>query len=446
MGALLLLATAALAQAPEGWEQRSFELDNGMRVLLLADDRAPLVSVQLLVAAGARDDPEGLAGTAHLLEHAMFTGTQRLPGQGFDLELEALGGDANAWTHYDWTGFVTTVPPGALERTLALEAERLAHPSLDPAAVAVQQRVVRAEALGSLSTPHGLDAPVLAELLYPGAHPYGRDVMGVGGPRGAPDLAAVDAEILRAFHREHYAPGRCVLALAGDLDLDRTEAWVRAGFGAIPARRAAPRGAEIAGPLAGERRVWLPADVGSAGLLMAWRGVPMGHPEEPALAVLAWLLSHGAWAQRLEARGQVTELQAWSDAWQLGGGFVVSLRSEQGELEPLQRAVDAELLRLARRGPDAGQLERARGAWLNRWLRAADPVQGRGSLGAQCLARALPPDCADAELERFLAVQPADIQRAARALVDAPGRVLLSVASEWDYERSLPGSEPAVLP
>lgn len=443
----LLLALAAQGAEPLVLEHRSFTLDNGLRVVLHAEPRSPLVSVQLLVTAGARDDPDGLAGAAHLLEHAMFSGTARLPGQGFDLELEALGGDANAWTHHDWTGFVTTVPPGALERTLMLEAERLSAPSLDPAAVAVQRGVVQAEAAGLLGTPHGQDAAVLAHLLYPGEHPYGRDLMGLAGPRAAADLGALEAGVLRAFQLEHYAPSRCVLALAGDLDVDQAEAWVRASYGAIPARDSAGSDLPEAPALAGERRHWLPADVGSASLLMAWRGVPMGHADEPALAMLAWLLANDSRPQqRLEGRGRAARLEAWSDAWQLGGGFVVSVKAERGDLAGLQRAVDRELERLAARGPARGRLERARGAWLNRWLRAADPMKGRASLLAQCVAMELEPGCAADQLARYQAVQPADIQRVARGLVDAPGRVLLSVASEVDYRRTLPGSEPVVLP
>jgi zinc protease len=443
---LVLLFAPASAGDPLSIEHRSFELDNGLRVVLHAEARAPVVSVQLLVAAGAADDPEGQAGAAHLLEHALFTGTERLPGQGFDLALEALGGDANAWTHYDWTGFVTSVPPGALERALVLEAERLAAPSLAPRAVALQRRVVQAEALATLAAPHGQDSATLAWLLYP-EHPYGRDITGLGGPGGGADLATVDAAALRRFHRDRYAPSRCVLAIAGDLDLHLAEAWVRSSFGVIPSRGAAPRFEAPAPPLVGERLAWLPADVGRAGLLMGWRGLPMDHPDEPALAMLAWLLCNdGPLVRALVDRGRVDLLQAWSDSWRLGGGFVVSLRGGEAPLEELRQSVDAELQRLAREGPAPGRLERARGAWENRWLRAADPVSGRASLAAQCVARGRSADCATAELARHQGVTPADIQRVAQALVDAPGRVLLSVASEADYERSLSGSEPVELP
>jgi zinc protease len=312
--------------------------------------------------------------------------------------------------------------------------------------VAVQQRVVQAEAAGLRATPHGQDAPVLAWLLYPG-HPYGRDLTGLAGPGAAADLAAVDAGALRSFYIDRYGLSRCVLAIAGDIDLDATEAWVRSSFGGFPSFTVPERAAEPVAPLVGEHRAWLPADVGSASLYLGWRGVPMGHPDEPALAMLAWLMATDSRLERrLVDRGRARQLQAWSDAWQLGGGFVISVRTEEGRLAPLLRAVDRELLRVARVGPSEVRLERARGAWQNRWLRVGDTITGRASLAAQCVARDLPPGCAGDELARTLAVTAEDVQRVAQGLVDAPGRVLLSVASEADYERSLPGSDPVELP
>jgi zinc protease len=437
----LLLALSVLAAEPPALEHRSFELDNGLRVVLHAEPRAPVVSIQLLVASGARDDPPGQAGAAHLLEHALFTGSQRLPGQGFDLALAALGGDANAWTHYDWTGFATTVPPGALERALVLEADRLAAPSLEPRALAVQRAVIRSEAAGLASSSHGSDAAAVVHLLFPDGHPYGRDLTGLIGPRGAEDLEGVDGDALRALHGVGYAPSRCVLAVAGDLDLERTEAWVRASYGAIPAREALPRAAPVPPALVGEQRRVLEADVGESALYLGWQGVPAGHPDEPALAMLAWLLTQDSPLRaRLLDRGPATSLQAWSDSLQLGGGFVVSVRRDGGALDPLRREVDQELQRLAEHGPDPARLERARGAWSNRWLRTADPVEQRAALLGQCVATGLPPDCVPTELARFQAVQVADIQRAAQGLLDRPGRVLLSVVSPRGAHHALPGS------
>ena len=447
MSGLLLLVLSTLAAEPPALEHRSFELDNGLRVVLHAEPRAPVVSIQLLVASGARDDPPDHAGAAHLLEHALFTGSQHLPGQGFDLALAALGGDANAWTHHDWTGFTTTIPPGALERALVLEADRLATPSLEPRALALQRAVIRAEAAGLASSPHGRDASVVVHLLFPGEHPYGRELTGLIGPRGATDLEAVDAATLQELHHHGYAPSRCVLAVAGAYDLDHAEAWIRRSYGAIPAREAPLRAAPSPPALVGEQRRVFEADVGDAALYLAWQGASAGHPDEPALAVLAWLLTEDSRLQRrLVGRGRATSLQAWSDSWQLGGGFVVGVRRNGGAMEPLRRAVDRELRRLARRGPDPERLERARGAWSNRWLRSADPVEHRAALMAQCVASGHPPDCVPAELQRFRSVQAADIQRVAQGLLDRPGRVLLSVVPPQQSQRALRGSTPVEVP
>ncbi len=440
MAALLALLLLPLATAGE---PRAFVLDNGLRVAVLEEHRAPLVAVQLLVAAGAADEPEGLGGAAHLLEHALFTGSSLAPDRSFDQAL-GLGADANAWTHLDWTGFTTLVPPGALERALALEADRLGAPELDPATVERELRVVLAEAAGLYGVPHGADAAVLARLLYP-EHPYGRELTGLGAPGGEPGLVGLDAAALRAFHTERYAPARCVLVVAGDLDGERAEAWIRARFGAIPRRDAVPRGEEPAPELLGEQRWVSHDDVGVASLYAGWRGVPRWGDDEAAHAVLAWLLSHDdELSGALEPLG--VEHEAWSDSYRLGGSLVVALRSREDALEPALHRVDRALRRLAREGPTPGALERARGAWSHTWLRAADPVAGQAALAAQCLATGAPMGCADDELARYRAVGASDIQRVAAALSEAPGRVLLSVVSPEGGPAALPGSVPVEAP
>jgi predicted Zn-dependent peptidase len=428
---MLALAFVAAAAA-----DADLTLENGLRVFLREDHRAPLVALTLAVDAGAADDPPGQAGNAHLLEHMLFEGSAALPGQGFDLALAEVGGDSNAWTHYDLMSFSQVLPPGALERALFLEADRLGRPSLDPAAVARQRAVVQAEGAREHDTPHGRDAAALAALLYPD-HPYARTPMGLWGAEGDPDLARLDAESLRALWEGFLAPERCALVVVGDLDTEAAAAWARATLGTIPARPATPRGTAPAPPLAGEQRRVLRANVGDRSLYLAWRGVPRGDPDEPALALLAWLLagrSEVGLRHRLVSRGRARRLEAWSDAWRLGGGFVVSASAWHGRLAPLRRAIDREIARLAAEGPTEAELTQARGAWRGTFLRAGDGLERAAPLMAQCALTRGTPDCLDAELARYEAVTAADVRRVAQNLREAPGRVLLSVVA--------PGARP----
>jgi len=426
----LITTTAVAATAGE------LTLENGLRVILREDHRAPLVALTLAVDAGAADDPPGQAGTAHLLEHMLFEGSAAVPGQGFDLALAAVGGDSNAWTHYDLMSFSQVLPPGALERALFLEADRLGRPSLEPDAVARQRAVVQAEGAREHDTPHGRDAAVLAALLYPG-HPYARTLLGLWGAERDPALTILDAGALRTFWEGLLTPERCALTIVGDFDTVQAVAWAHATVGAIPARPPAPRSAALAPALAGAQRRVLWADAGDRTLYLAWRGVPRGDPDEPALALLAWLLAgreETGLRHRLTSRGRARRVEAWSDAWRLGGGFVVSVSAWRGRLAPLRRAVDREIARLAEEGPTEAELQQARGAWRGTWLRADESVERVTPLLAQCALTHAEADCLDAELARYEAVSADDVRRVAQGLLEAPGRVLLSVVA--------PGARP----
>ncbi len=447
MYAALLLMAPVLAADSARLELDEILLDNGLRVIVHEDHAAPIVAVRVMVRAGAADDPPDRAGAVHLLEHVLFTGSRSAPAGGLDLALAEAGGDANAWTHYDHLSFHTVVPPGALERALFLEADRLGWPTLAPEQVAVQREVVRAEANQLHDTPHGLDAAALALALYGSAHPYGRTLEGVRGPGGDARLAGLDGALLRSVHRDLLAPSRCVLVVAGDLDPGEVEGWVRASFGAIPSREPGEREHRPPEALSEEARWWLPADVGDERLYLAWRGVARAHADEPALGLLAWLLA-GAEGSRLEerlvARGLASSVAAWSDSWRLGGGFVVSVSTPDAGLDKALWGVDRELARIAARGVTDLELSRARGAWRGGWLHAVQSTEARAEFLAQCALTRGEPDCLDARLSEVEAVSVEDLQRVARELVDAPGRVLLTVAAR--QEQALPASRRLEVP
>ncbi len=445
--ALALLVSAALAGEPVRLGATEIVLDNGLRVVLLEDHAAPVVALMLMVQAGAADDPRDRAGAMHLLEHVLFTGSRSAPGQSLDLALAEIGGDANAWTHYDHVAFTTLVPPGALERALFLEADRLGWPTIDPEQLDIQRGVVRAEAGQALDTPHGLDAASLAMLLYGAEHPYGRTLEGVRGPGGDRELSSLDADLLRRIHGDLFAPSRCVLALVGDLDSAQAEAWVRRDFGALPDRVPAPRAAPVPPPVEGERRWWLPADVGDERLYLAWPGVPRGHADEPAMAILAWLLAGSVdsrLGRRLVEGGPASTVAAWSDGFRVAGGLVIAVSTPDAHLERARRGVDREIAGIASRGVTAGELARARGAWRGSWLRAVQTPEARAEVLAQCTFTTGSADCLADRLARYQAVTTEDLQRLAQGLVEAEGRVLLSVSSA--RADALSGSKRLVLP
>lgn len=148
----------------------TFTLDNGMEVVVLPNHRAPVVLHMMWYKAGSADEPAGKSGVAHLLEHLMFKGTPNNPDGAFSRILAQHGGQENAFTTYDYTGYHQTVAKDRLDMVMALEADRMTNLVLDPADVATERDVVLEERNQRIENNPGARLRVeAAKTLYPEA-------------------------------------------------------------------------------------------------------------------------------------------------------------------------------------------------------------------------------------------------------------------------------------
>ncbi len=416
-------------------------LRNGMAITVHEDHRAPRIVMHLLVRAGAAQDPQGVTGTAHLLEHMSFTGSASVPAGAFDAWLEAAGGESNAWTEHDYTAYSTVFPPGALHLALVLESDRLATLgySQDPSAFRAQRQIVVAERSETFGLPHGRDVQALNAALYPESHPYHHPVLG-----WRQDLENMSADSLTSFWMKHYTPASCSLVLAGDLDTDHALDAAIARFGSIPAREPAPAPDLAPPPSPGGQRMVLLDNVADRTLYLAWLTVPRGHPDEPALAVAARLLTDSSWGglaqMRIFRHFPFNKVQGWTSFRRLSGEFVLRVSSSGRPLSHLLRAVDGELERLERRGPTQDQLARLRAGFSSAYLRALEPLEDRAAFINDCLVTWGEPDCMARDLERYLAVSAQDIRGVVGRYLDVDSRLLLSVVPGRQPGAALAGS------
>ncbi len=210
----------------------SFELDNGLRVVLHRDDASPIVCLTMLYNVGSKDETAGRSGFAHLFEHLMFEGSANVPRGAFDRHCELAGGYNNAYTSEDKTCYYMMLPANHLELGLWLESDRLADLCLTGEGLETQRSVVIEEKRQRVDNqPYGTLDTKLSMLLYPD-HPYGHPVIGSTG-----DLEAAAMEDVAAFHRTWYRPDNAALALAGDIDIDEAAGLVRKWFEGISGRR-----------------------------------------------------------------------------------------------------------------------------------------------------------------------------------------------------------------
>ena len=210
-------------------EYRERRLDNGLTVLSVESHASPTVSIQVWYHVGGADDPEGKSGFAHLFEHLMFKGSKYMKSEQFDRLTEDVGGENNAFTSEDVTGYQAVVPSNHLETLLWAEAERLLNLRVDEANFRSERAVVQEEYRQRiLASPYGRFFEEMRTRPYL-RHPYRRGVIG-----SIENLDAAAVADVVAFHATYYRPDNATLIVTGDFDPRQLDAWVDKYFGADP--------------------------------------------------------------------------------------------------------------------------------------------------------------------------------------------------------------------
>lgn len=235
-----LLPAAALAQTDDETALNfadymppitDFTLPNGLRVILAEDHSAPVAAVNIWYRVGGANDPAGRSGFAHLFEHMMFEGSANVANGEFDVLLEQIGAQNNAYTVNDQTAYWDVVPANELPRVLWLESDRMASLDVNEAAFTTQRDVVIEEYNQRVANaPFGASNRRLFTLPMQGYIPYERSVIG-----SVEDLQAATLAEVRDFHDTYYKPNNATLTIVGDINTDETIALVEAYFADIPA-------------------------------------------------------------------------------------------------------------------------------------------------------------------------------------------------------------------
>src|SRR5262245_3638245 len=227
----LLVVAAAAGAAHAATKTAHFVLGNGMEVVVVPNHRVPIVHQVLFYQVGASEDPAGYPGVAHFLEHMMFKGTKRFPGNYFQSFAVANGGGAiNGITTLDMTSYRQSLPKQHLAALMELEADRMVNLELPEDQVAPELRVVANERRGNENSPSYLLMEGVRSKLYPD-HPYSRSGIGTEA-----EIAKLDRAKALAFYQRYYGPSNAVLLVAGDVEEDEVRALAEKTFGSIPRR------------------------------------------------------------------------------------------------------------------------------------------------------------------------------------------------------------------
>jgi predicted Zn-dependent peptidase len=339
-------------------------LENGLRVILSPDSRAPIVAVNLWYDVGSKHERPGKTGFAHLFEHMMFQGSANVEkGQHMSL-VQAAGGTLNASTWLDRTNYFETLPSHELELALWLEADRMASllPAMTQEKLDNQRDVVKNERRWAVDNqPYGDWDERMQAAVYPEGHPYHHPTIG-----SMEDLSAASLEDVGEFFRSYYAPNNAVLTIAGDFEVPAALDLIERHFGPIPANPAIPPPPEMAVEprLPAEHREVVPDRVPLPRIYAAWRAAPFGTDAFDALEVAADILGAGR-ASRLYA-SLVRERRLAQDVTVfafpiVGGASMLALwvTARPGVVvDELEAALFGEIERLATDGPGEVELER----------------------------------------------------------------------------------------
>jgi zinc protease len=403
-------------------------LPNGLTVLTLVDASTPAVSFQMWVRVGSKDEAR-FTGIAHLFEHMMFRGTDKLPPESHERLVTARGGSVNAYTTDDVTVFHEDVAPDSLPLVIELEAERVANLKITDEVLASEKQVVLEERrLRSEDSPQGRAFEALMALAFV-AHPYRVPTIGWRS-----DVEAVTAEVCRRFFKTYYAPNNIVIAVAGSFDEQDTLARIHKAFGPLEPAQEIPRNPTKEIEQRGERREVLHMDVRSPIFAAAWHAPKAGDPDGPALDVASGILSDGR-SSRLYRRLVYEEQQALAAEgayWELqeaGLFYAFAMVRPDGDIDRVEKSFFDEIARLRKQPVSAAELARAKRqieVGLIARSNTAHALAARIAGDYVTFGRIRP---LEERLTAYRAVGAADVQRvASRYLVDDQRSVLHVVA------------------
>jgi zinc protease len=264
-----------------------FCLDNGLRVLVHEDKSTPLIAMNILYDVGSRDEDPGMTGLAHLFEHLMFGGSVNVPE--YDMPLQMVGGENNAFTNNDITNYYLTVPSANIETGFWLESDRMLELDFSQKNLDIQKNVVIEEFNQRyLNQPYGDAILKLRPLAYK-VHPYRWPTIGME----ISHIENTDLEQIKKFFFSHYAPNNAILALTGNISYDLAFRLTQKWFGPIEKRKMQTRNLPVEPKQNEERVLTIEKDVPSTAIYKAWHIGPRDSIDFHTLDLVTDLLAGG---------------------------------------------------------------------------------------------------------------------------------------------------------
>ena len=229
--AIIMLAVApSTTPASAATRAETLTLGNGLQVVVIPDHRAPVVTHMVWYKVGGADEPKGVSGIAHFLEHLMFKSTEKIPVGEFSKIVARLGGQDNAFTGHDATSYFQRVSKDKLPTMMEMEADRMVNLRLTEKEVLTERDVILEERRSRVeNNPAAILNEQMDAALYL-SHPYGIPIIG-----WEHEIAKLSRDDALTYYKHYYAPNNAIVIISGDVTLDEVRPMVEATYGKLPA-------------------------------------------------------------------------------------------------------------------------------------------------------------------------------------------------------------------
>ncbi|MEL6373220.1 MAG: pitrilysin family protein [Pseudomonadota bacterium] len=372
----MTLATSAQEQTGRATH---FKLKNGLDVVVIPDNRAPVVTHMLWYRVGAADEPIGKSGIAHFLEHLMFKSTDRLKSGEFSKTVARLGGNDNAFTSQDATAYFQRVAKQHLPTVMEYEANRMTNLRLTNQEVETEKKVVLEERRSRVENkPLSILVEQMEAALYMN-HPYGIPIIGWHH-----EIVTLNRKDALDFYKRFYAPNNAVLVVSGDVTVEGVRKLAKATYGQIPANPAIgkPRVRVSEPPQLSPRRMVF-KDPRVAAPQLVRRYLTPGYSDAQgndayAMELLGEIAFGGATSRLYKRLIVETNLASSAGGWYYGGSHdggkisVSAIAAAGVKLEQIEAEIDAVIKKIVDEGITKKELERAKRYYLASYIYQSD--------------------------------------------------------------------------
>ena len=415
-----------------------YRLGNGLTVLVLKDDSAPVVSYHTWFSVGSRHEKPGKTGLAHLFEHLMFNEVEGRPAGTFDRLLEEAGAETNAATWVDWTFYHENVPRDRIGLVIQLEAERMGKLVLRDPQVTSEKEVVANER--RYRVEDDVEGSV-NELLYKLAftqHAYGWPTIG-----WMEDIQGFTTDDCVAFYRTFYAPNNATLVIVGDVKERELLSKIQAAYGYLEPAVLPIEDVHPEPPQFEERRTSVTKPTPTAKIALGYRGPAFGDADHVPLTVLAEILFSGrssrVYRSLVQEKEIATEVRGWVSTFRDPGLFEMYVTARPGKTSAeLLAALDEEIERVVREPVSEDELAKVKAKVELSLLQSLETANGKAEQIGFYATVLGDPAGAFARLEAYRRTSVSDVLRAARRYLVRSQRTVIEVQPEASVATAQP--------